>query len=242
MNTPQDFRPDRLLCVVAHPDDIEVTIGGTIAKWVAQGTEVCLLVCTDGANGTADPAKAGKQISEIRALEQTKAVEALGLHCWHQLDHPDGSIELGSDLQTEIVRSIREHKPDTVFTMDPTFLYSTDWYYPNHKDHRVVGQATFDAVYPLARDIGSFPGLLAEGFEPHAVSTLIMTNYDRQNHFVDVTDTFDKKIEALKCHTSQFGDAAGIAERLKLICDDNGTKSGCALAEAFVKLDILAPR
>lgn len=233
-----EFRPDTLLCVVAHPDDIEVTVGATIAKWISQGTEVSYLICTDGSNGTSDAEQTGEVIAKTRMREQYKAAKAVGAHCWHQLEFCDGQIELSDTLRHEIVRHIRCHKPDTVFTIDPTFLYAAEWNYPNHRDHRVVGQATFDAVYPMARDIGSCTDLLADGLEPHAVQNLIMTNYEKQNYYIDVTNYFDTKIEALKAHASQFGDAAGVADWQRRMCAQNGQQCNAELAEAFVKLSI----
>lgn len=233
-----EYRPNKLLCVVAHPDDVEVTIGATIAKWVNQGTEVCLLVCTDGANGTSDTNDLGEKVATVRAREEIQAAKILGIHCWHQLHFADGSVEPNDDLRREIVRHIRAHQPDAVFTMDPAFLYSTRWRYPNHRDHRAVGQAAFDAVYPMARDVGSFPELLYEGLEPHAVANLIMTNYERENMYVDVTEHFDTKADALRAHASQFGDASWVIRRLREHAQASGEAAGCELAEGFVHLPI----
>ena len=233
-----EYRPKNLLCVVAHPDDIEVTIGGTVAKWVELGTEVCFLICTDGAKGSSEMTHLGEKIAKMRISEQRTAIKALGASCWHQLDYIDREIELTQQLRSDIVKCIRAHKPDAVFTMDPTFLYSINEQYPNHRDHRVVGQAAFDAVYPMARDVSSLPELLAEGFEPHVVPTLLMTNYNNQNFYVDISDHFDKKAEALKAHTSQFGDANWVINKLKLHAQENGEKIGSKLAEGFVKLGI----
>lgn len=233
-----DYRPQKLLCVVAHPDDIEVMIGGTIAAWTAAGTEVCYLICTNGANGTGEIEKTGKEISTIRAKEQKAAADALGVGCVHQLDYRDGSVELKDDLRRDIVRHIRAHTPDAVFTIDPTFLYSTRFNYPNHRDHRVIGQATFDAVYPMARDVGTFPELLAENLQPHKVQTLLMGNYNEQNCYFDISRSIDAKATALKCHVSQFGDAEGVIRHCRSMAEACGEEAGVELAEGFIKLDI----
>lgn len=232
-----DYRPDKLLCVVAHPDDIEVTIGATVAKWSQAGTEVCILICTDGGKGTSTAEKVGAETAKTRALEQLEAGKALGVSCWHQLDVYDGEVEVNDELRAEIVKCIRSHKPDAVFTMDPTFLYSTKQNYPNHRDHRAVGQATFDAVYPMARDASCMPELIEEGFQPHKVDTLLMTHFEKENFFVDVSDNFSPKEAALKAHKSQFGDGEGVITHTKQMAKEFGKENGVELAEGMVKLD-----
>ena len=238
MTNHHEFRPERLLCVVAHPDDVEVCIGATVAKWAAQGTETCILICTNGANGTSDLEQSGDMIAKIRVHEQMAAASILGVTCWHQLEYDDGHVELSDHLRHDIVKHIRCHKPDVVFTMDPSFMYSTHWNYPNHRDHRVIGAATFDAVYPMARDVSSCRDLLAEDLTPHAVQHLLMTNFDKQNHYVDVTGYFEQKAQALRAHPSQFGDAAGVIDWQRRMCTENGNQCGAELAEAFVRLTI----
>lgn len=240
MYNMEDFRPKKLLCIVAHPDDIEVTLGGSVAKWTAAGTEVSYLICTDGSKGTDDDNKTGEDMASIRAKEQQNAAETLNCSCTHQLENSDCEIQVCDELLKQIICSIRTHKPDTVFTIDPSFLYSTEWDYPNHRDHRVVGQATFDAVYPMARDIGCYPELYQEGYMPHKVKTLIMTNFNTQNYFINVTDYLEQRNQALRQHKSQFGDANGIIEYLDKITSKNGEKIGVPHAEGFVKLDIKA--
>jgi LmbE family N-acetylglucosaminyl deacetylase len=237
------FRPDKLLCIVAHPDDIEFTIGGTVAKWASEGCEVSYLVCTDGSKGIKKPEFAGGNIAHVRAKEQHSAMQHLGACCCHQLDHVDGDIIHSADLTKDIVKCIRAHTPDTVFTMDPTFLFSSDYNYPNHRDHRIVGQAVFDAVYPMSRDEAYYPELLQEGLKPHSVQTLLMSNFDKENYFVDISDFFSVKIEALRMHQSQLdGDDEAVEMLLRRMAENNGNKAGTTLAEGFVRLDIFKPR
>lgn len=234
----EEYRPDKLLCVVAHPDDVEVTIGATVAKWSKAGTEVCVLICTDGGKGTAETDDVGKNIAKVRAVEQMAANRTLGVGCWHQLQICDGEVEVCDELRADIVKCIRAHKPDAVFTMDPTFLYSAKYNYANHRDHRAVGQAAFDAVYPMARDATSLPELVEDGFEPHTVRTLLMTHYEKENLFVDVTDSFKNKEDALRAHKSQFGDAAGIVEKLRARASEQGQANGADLVEGMIRLDV----
>lgn len=234
----EEYRPNKLLCVVAHTDDVEVTLGGTVAKWTSAGTEVCYLICSDGSRGAKDSDHAGTELSRTRAREQHAAGQVLGVDCLHQLSHCDGELEANDELRAEIVRAIRSHKPDAVFTMDPTFYYSTRWGYANHRDHRAVGQAVFDAVYPMSRDATSLPELIEEGFEPHAVSQLLMCHYERENYFINITDSYHKKEEAIRKHVSQFGDSNGILEHLYHRAVADGENIGVERAEGFIRLDV----
>lgn len=232
-----EYRPERLLCVVAHPDDVEVTIGATVAKWAAAGTEVSMLVCTDGSKGFSDPAKA-KEIAKTRAQEEAKAAKILGVSCWHQLEFADGEIRVNDRLRSEIAKCIRAHKPDAVFTMDPTFFYSVQWSYVNHRDHRAVGEATFDAVYPMARDASALPELMRENYEPHNVKTLLLANFENENHMIDVSEFIEKKYDALRAHESQFGDATGVIDFVTKRAQEDGRTIGVDLAEGFVKIEV----
>jgi LmbE family N-acetylglucosaminyl deacetylase len=233
-----DYQPKRLLAVVAHPDDLEATLGGTVIKWSQNGSEVHLLVCTDGSNGSTDLSEVGKSLAETRKNEQHEAATVLGLASVTHLPYQDGQIELTKDLTRDIVRQIRILQPDAVFTLDPTFVYSSRWNYPNHRDHRVVGQATFDAVYPLARDMGSFRELLDDDLQPHTVANLLLWNFDTVDTMVDVSETYEQKKLALRQHRSQFGDDDSGFSLFEEVCRDFGSRCGCELAEGFVKLDL----
>ncbi len=233
-----EFRPDKLLCVVAHPDDVEVTIGATVAKWASLGTEVSLLVCTDGGKGTNNPDSAGRDIAKTRVREEAEAARILGVSCWHQLDYADGELRVNDQLRSDIARCIRAHKPDAVFTMDPTFYYSVQWSYVNHRDHRAVGEATLDAVYPMARDASALPELMNSGYEPHGVKTLLMSHFEKENYMINVTDFIERKNDALRAHPSQFGDASGVIDFVGKRAKEDGRVIGVDLAEGFVKIEV----
>ncbi len=142
--------PGRALAVYAHPDDPEVSAGGTMARWAAEGAEVWVLVTTRGDKGTSDPAVDPDELAERRIAETASSVEVLGLAGHRHLDHGDGDLEDDRALREEICRVVRELRPDAVLCPDPTAVFFGDGYF-NHRDHRVTGWATLDADRPGRR-------------------------------------------------------------------------------------------
>lgn len=234
-----EYRPENLLCIVAHPDDVEVTIGGTVAKWAEAGTIISFLICTDGSKGASDSSKS-RDIARLRAREEAEAAHILGVSCWHQLDYCDGELQVDDALRSDISRAIRAHKPDAVFTLDPTFFYSTKWSYVNHRDHRAVGEATLDAVYPMARDASALPELLHEDYHPHSVKTLLFSHFEKENFMVDITNHIETKRAALRAHESQFGDASGVTDFVTRRAREDGKTIGVEMAEGFIKLAVFS--
>ena len=237
---PQQFSPlipKIVLGVAAHPDDLDVGAGGTIAHFARLGAEIHYLILTDGGKGSDDLSMTSAQLVEIRHKEQQDALEIVGGTGIKFLDYPDGELEITLELKKQIVQSIRTVKPDVVITMDPTVIYSLEHGIINHPDHRAAGQATLDAVFPLARDRLTFPELFAAGFNPHKTPTVLMVNFNEGNFSVDITDTFEAKLRALKAHVSQFGDLDG-STWLEDMAREQGKKDGYELAESFVRIDI----
>jgi LmbE family N-acetylglucosaminyl deacetylase len=232
-----ELKPKIVLGVVAHPDDLDVGAGGTIARFAKDGAEIHYLILTDGSKGSDDPAMSSAQLIEIRHAEQEAALKVLGGTSVSFLDHSDGELEMTMDLKKEIVKAIRTVRPDVVITLDPTMVYSAKNGIINHPDHRAAGQATLDAVFPLARDRLTFPDLHATGFEPHKTPTVLLINFDGGNYTVDITDTFDTKLAAMKAHTSQFGDLEG-ATWIHDFAKAQGEPAGHAAGETFVRIDI----
>lgn len=236
---PDDFTPRIALGVAAHPDDIDYGMSGTIAKWVAAGSEVYYLILTNGNKGSSDPAAVPSELTELRRNEQRAAAHILGVKDVFFCDYEDGLLELSNDLRREIVRVIRRLKPDLVLTMDPSMLYATDLGFINHPDHRAAGQATLDAVFPLARDHLSFPEIATkEGLMPHKVQTMMLLNFNQQNSYIDITGYLDKKIAALAAHASQMPDMDKVAARVTDIAVNAGTTAGVTHAEAFLRINI----
>jgi LmbE family N-acetylglucosaminyl deacetylase len=225
----------KVLGVAAHPDDLDFGAAGTFAKWSKEGAACYYLICTNGCKGSDDPKMTEKKLVKIRRREQIEAGKVLGLRGVYFLGHNDTQLVADLKLKKEIVRMIRKIRPDVVVTMDPTFVYSKRGFV-NHTDHRAAGQATIDAVYPLARDRLTFKELEKEGLKPHVVKTLYLTNFENRNEIVDISDTIDLKIAALKCHRSQI--SAESVSRIREMAKMAGKESGYKYAEGFVKLDL----
>lgn len=233
------LNPKIILGVVAHPDDLEFGMAGTVATYVAQGAKAYYLILTDAGKGTSDRSLTNGKLSRIRRDEQREAARILGVSEVFFCDYEDGALEPSLDVKRDIVRCIRRVKPDTVLTMDPTMIYSTSRGMVNHTDHRAAGQAALDAVYPLARDHLSFPELLKdEGLEPHKVKTLLMHNFDRQNFYVDITEQIDTKLRALAAHKSQLPNTEATTKMVRDMARREGESVGLKYAESFVRLDL----
>lgn len=236
--TAQPLHPKVVLGVAAHPDDLEYGIAGSIARWISEGAEAYYLILTNGNKGSEDRNLTSDQLKALRREEQESAGMVLGLKKVFFQDYEDGLLQISPDVKRDIVRVIRQVKPDVVLTMDPTFFYSENGFI-NHTDHRAAGQSTLDAVFPLARDYLSFPELLRdEGLEPHKVSTLLLINFDKHNFYVDISKFIDIKLKALAEHKSQIADWDAVEKRLRNMLEQNGGKAGLTYAEAFIRLDL----
>ena len=230
-----ELMPKVVLAVAAHPDDLEFGTSGSVAKWVAGGAEVHYLICSDGSKGSDDPNLSSVKLMELRRDEQRAAAKILGVKTVEFLDYEDGQVEASSALKRDISRHIRKIKPDTVVAQDPAMLYLADLGIINHTDHRAVGLAAMDAVYPLARYHLSFPELEAEGFAPHKVKDLLLMGFENHNYYVDITDTYETKLEALAAHASQV-DVVAVRPRLDAMSATIGKKGGFDRAEGFIRL------
>jgi len=231
------LQPKIILGIAAHPDDLDVGAGGTIAEFIRRGAVVHYLILTDGSKGSDDPDVTSEKLITIRRAEQQKALDVVAGTSVTFLDYPDGELEITMGLKKDIVKVIRTIKPDVVITMDPTVIYSSKAGIINHPDHRAAGQATLDAIFPLARDRLTFPELAVEGLEPHKVAHALLINFDTSNYSVDVTDTFELKLAAIKAHASQFGDLED-STWLRDMALRQGQRAGYSLAESFVRIDI----
>lgn len=227
-----------ILAVGAHPDDMDFTSAGTIAKWIGEGAEAYYLICTDGSRGSEDPNMTHDRLIALRKKEQEDAAHILGVRNVFFLNHIDTQLTADAILKEEIVRIIRKTKPTTVITMNPTFFFKADIEpgFINHTDHRAVGLATMDAVFPLARDRLTFHHHEKEGLLPHKVQELLLVNFDTPDYLVDITETFDKKMEAIAAHTSQFSDFEGMRERIIARAKHMGEKKGYVYAENFTRI------
>ncbi len=213
--------PERAMVICAHPDDAEIGAGGTTAKWAAQGCEITYVVCTTGSSGSNDEGMTSDRIVQIRRREQEEAASVIGVKSLVMLPYPDGHLEANREFLGEVVKAIRAHRPDIVFTHDP---FRTNGF--NHRDHRNTGITVQDAVYPYARDHLHFPEQIALGLEPHKVGDVFFWHADHPNVVVDVTSSIDQRIDALSRHrsqvpglSSQAGSDRGIRDRARRAAD-----------------------
>ncbi len=225
-------RPEVAMVVTPHPDDAEIGCGGTVAKWIGEGTRVVYVLCTNGDKGTGDRDMTSERLAALREEDQAQAAEALGVKEVVYLHHPDGGLEDSPEFREQLVRAIRAHRPDTVFCPDP---FRQSFYL--HRDHRICGQVTLDAVFPFARDHLHFPDhLRVDGLEPHKVGEILMWGTEASDTFVDITETIDLKIAALLKHATQVAGAGSdrdVEEFVKANASRMGQRAEMPYAESF---------
>jgi LmbE family N-acetylglucosaminyl deacetylase len=225
----------RILVIVAHPDDAEFGCAGSVARWVADGSDVFYCLFTSGNRGSDDPAMTPEHLATVREAEQCAAARVLGVKDVVFLRHPDGELEDTREARREVVREIRRFRPDRIVTQNPFPSLNP---YSGHRDHRHAGRLALDAVYPYARDRMHFPELLAEGFQPHKVREVYLMGHAEPDVVLDITETMDRKLEALRCHASQLRDFAGAEGRVRERAADLGKPHGYTYAEAFRTIDL----
>jgi LmbE family N-acetylglucosaminyl deacetylase len=215
------------MLVVAHPDDAEFSSAGTIARLTREGRRVVIVQVTSGDKGTTNPEISPEQLAITREAEELEAARRLGVAVTEFLRCTDGELTPDLVLREKIVRMIRMYRPDVIITHDPYRPYAL------HPDHRAVGFATTDAVYPTARDPHYFPEHLRAGFEPHKTAELWFFNAEQPDLLIDITETFEDKIDALRAHASQVGDGEGVWPRVRDRAKEVAAGSDFELAEAF---------
>ena len=227
--------PQRVLVVTPHPDDAEIWCGGTVARWINEGAEVHYVLCTDGGKGTDKPGFTSQQLSQMREQEQLDAAQTLGVKNVVMLHHPDGELEDTGDFRKEIVRQIRLVRPEVVLSTEP-YRTNHTW----HRDHRITGQVTLDAVFPYARDHLHFGELWdEEGLEPHKTGTVLFWGAEKPDTFIDIAQSIEQKIESVKAHRSQM-DGRTESEIVGFVTDwakRAGAENGHRYAEAFRRVN-----
>ena len=235
-----DDQVQRILVVAAHPDDVDFGSAGTIATWTGAGLEVSYCIVTDGDAGGFDPAVPRSAIGAIRRDEQRKAAAVLGVTDVEFLGYPDGRLQVSFELRRDITRVIRRVRPDRVALPSPERDLRN--VYGSHPDHTAAGEAALCAIYPDARNPFAHPELLAEeGLEAHTVPEVwVMSSNDRADHYVDITDTFDRKIAALRAHASQTAHMTTLEERMRGWGSRQAQAAGLPegrLAEGYLVID-----
>jgi len=221
---------ERVMFVAAHPDDPDFLAGGTIARLARDGREVMYVIVTNGNKGSSEPGVTAEQLAPMRAEEQRRAAQVLGVTRVEFLGYEDGEVEDTRELRRDVARQIRRWRPDLIITLNPHRTYSN---FPGwHRDHRITGRVVLDCVYPLARDRLAFPELLPE-YGPHNVREVYVIQWERPGLVLDVTDTMELKLEAIRCHKSQVSDFKAVEARMRNRAATLGKEKGYSYAEGF---------
>jgi LmbE family N-acetylglucosaminyl deacetylase len=225
----------RVLVITAHPDDVDFGAAGTIAQWTDAGLDVSYCIVTNGEAGGSDRSVSRAEMAAVRQSEQTAAAKQVGVHELHFLGYPDGRVEASIALRHDLARIIRLLRPDRVVCQSPERNYARMG--ASHPDHRAAGSAALDAVYPDSRNPFAFPELLTvEELEPWTVREVWISGSPTPTTYVDITDTFPRKVAALRCHVSQISDVDGLEGFLRGWLSRAAAQGGLPdgrLAEAF---------
>ena len=223
--------PESILVVTPHPDDSESAAGGTIARWCSEGKKVTLVVCTNGDKGTSDRSIDPADLAVTREKETLNAARVYGLAGVEFLRFPDQGLEDNDEFRERIVWQIRKHKPDIVLTCDPERSYI------RHRDHYIAGRVTLDAIFPYSRDHLSYPQHLEQGLDTHRVDEIWLFRPQEPDTYIDVTDHFETRQNALHSHFSQVGlRDPERDERSRKRLAEVGKEIGVALAEPFKRI------
>ncbi len=234
----QGERPERLLVIVAHPDDADFGVAGSVARWVSEGAVARLVCCTSGDAGSDDASTDPLELAALREIEQRAAAEIVGYEDVTFLHRPDGALANDLALREQLVRIIRTFRPDAVAASDPrVFIHARG--FVNHVDHREAGAAAVDAVYPAAENAMAFPHLVkAEGLPPHYVKRLYLFWTDEPDTAVDVSASLETKLRALRAHASQHRQPEQLEARISEWARAEGEAVGVAAAETYAVIDL----
>jgi LmbE family N-acetylglucosaminyl deacetylase len=224
---PEEMPIECAMAIYAHPDDAEFSAAGTLAKFAREGKRVYIVVCTAGNKGSPDPEMTDDELAAIREREQLAASAELGVTDTIFLRNPDGELFPTLEFRKQLVEQIRRYRPDVVLTHDAWRPYAL------HGDHRAVGITTADAVYPTARDAIYFPEHYRAGLLPWKVGELWFSGAEQPDRWVDISETFETKIAALRHHDSQVGRSTELEARMRERAAEVGKAAGLAMAEAF---------
>jgi LmbE family N-acetylglucosaminyl deacetylase len=234
------YIPPRAMFIFAHPDDIEFVAGGTAALWANAGSEVVYVLVTDGNVGSHEKDMTQDKLIETRRNEQRAAAEIAGVKECVFLGYHDGLVEATLSLRKELVRLVRKYKPNAVVCFDPTDFFISDSYI-NHPDHRAVGKAAVEAVFPASEMALLYPEMAAEGLTPHKPNYIYVTSSgEASNYYVDVSEVMDIRLQALRQHKSQFGEWDP-AEMVNQWNSETGKKVGFQFAESFRRITLKDP-
>jgi LmbE family N-acetylglucosaminyl deacetylase len=203
--TTSFYFPESAMAISAHPDDNEFSCVGTLARWAMAGTRVIYVLCTSGDVGIDEPGMTRDKATQVREAESLEAARIAGINHVVFLREPDGLLQPTLELRKKIVREIRKYKPEVLLAGDPTIVWSGDDYI-NHPDHRAAAQAALDAAFPAAGQPNLFEELIAEGLSAYKVRKVYVHVWDKADVFVNIEETIDIKVAALRAHKSQMKD------------------------------------
>jgi LmbE family N-acetylglucosaminyl deacetylase len=230
----KEYLPKSAMSIHAHPDDQDFTVAGTLAKWARAGCEIVSVILTSGDSGSNDPSKGADykpKLARLREEEQRAANKVLGIKETVFLHYPDGELVASVQLRKDITRQIRKYKPEVVVTGDPSsWFYGNE--YINHPDHRAAAEAATYAVFPSAGTRMIFTELLDEGLPPHNVKRLYIHGNEKADTWIDIGETLDIKIEALKKHVSQ-GDTHDVDKWMHEWAEQDGKEKGIKYSESY---------
>ncbi len=199
------YIPESAMAIVAHPDDIEFSCAGTLARWSKSECRIAYVLCTSGEVGIAEVGMSKQRATEIREAEQQVAAEIVGAQKVIFLQEPDGMLQPTLELRKKLVREIRRFRPEVVICGDPTIVWAGNDYI-NHPDHRAAATAALDAVFPAAGQPNLFEELAEEGISAHKPRKVYVTSWTQADQYVNISETIDIKIAALRAHKSQMKD------------------------------------
>jgi LmbE family N-acetylglucosaminyl deacetylase len=225
------FAPESALVIVAHPDDIEFSCAGTVARWIQARSRVVYVLCTSGEVGIAEKGMTKERAVEIREKEQLEAAKVVGVKDVVFLREPDGMLTATLELRKKLVREIRRYRPEIVICGDPTIVWAGEDYI-NHPDHRAAATAAIDAIFPAAGQPNLFEELESEGLTAHKPRKVYVTGWGQTDLFVNITSTIDLKVSALRKHKSQMKDWDP-EPRIKEWASDRAKGKEMEFAESF---------
>ena len=231
------YIPESAMAIVAHPDDIEFSCSGTLARWAQGGTRVSFVLCTSGDVGIAEPGMTRTRATEIREAEARAAADILGATEIVFLREPDGLLQPTLELRRRLVREIRRFRPEVVVTGDPTIVWAGNDYI-NHPDHRAAATAALDATFPAAGQPNLFEEIAEEGFPAHKPRKVYVTSWGEVDLYVNIESTIDLKVEALRAHKSQMNDWDP-DDQIRKWAAERGKGKEMAYAEGFRVVTLL---
>jgi LmbE family N-acetylglucosaminyl deacetylase len=227
--------PATVLAIYAHPDDPDVSAGGTLARWAARGASVHVCICADGDKGSSDPDTVPAELVARRRQEVLAAGAILGVSAHHWLGFLDGELEDNRGLIGRLVALIREVRPEAVVAPDPTAIFFGQ-HYVNHRDHRIVGWATLDAVSPSAGNPHYFP----EAGPPHQVRVVFLSGTLEPDVWIDISETIDAKAAAIACHHSQLGEGGEwLRTAVRQRAEQAGREATARFAESYRRVQLV---